>query len=145
MSVLFLIGVFEAIFLILLLAGKKHKTISDVYLGFIFLLYTLTIGGPYLEIYNYRNGFPYPAFLNISWLFLFLHGPALWFYIKSLTATQLNISHSHVNMPCEEVNVRRQMAQKFGLTGLEPLLLIRFGYAKPTPYSFRKNIEKVIV
>jgi uncharacterized membrane protein YphA (DoxX/SURF4 family) len=85
MTIFLLFGVFEAFFLILLLTGKKRKSASDLYLGIILFLYALTLGGPWVEIYNYHNGFPYPAFLNISWLFLLLHGPALWCYIKSLT------------------------------------------------------------
>jgi len=61
-----------------------------------------------------------------------------------LTATKLNISHAHVNMPCEEVSVRQKMVEHFNLNGFTPLLLIRFGYAKPMPYSFRRNIIEVI-
>ena len=85
MTILFPIGVFEALFLILLIAGKKKKSLPDLFLAIIFFLYALTLAGPWMEIYNYRNGYPYPVFLNISWLFLLLHGPALWFYIQSLT------------------------------------------------------------
>lgn len=61
-----------------------------------------------------------------------------------LTATKLNISHAHVNMPCEEITIRHKMVEHFNLKGFTPLLLIRFGYAKPLPYSFRRNILEVI-
>lgn len=85
MEYILVIGTFEAAFLILLLLSKKDKTLSDVYLGTIFSLYALSIGGSYLEIYNIRNNFPYPGIINLSWLILFLHGPGLWFYVKSIT------------------------------------------------------------
>lgn len=86
MTFLLIIGTFEALFLILLLLGKKKKSLPDLFLGIIFLLYALNIGTTFIELYNSENGFPYPAVMNISWLFLFLHGPALWFYIKSFSS-----------------------------------------------------------
>jgi hypothetical protein len=60
-----------------------------------------------------------------------------------LTATQLGIAHAHVNMPCEEVEVRNKMAQSLGLAGWHPLLLIRFGFAQGMPYSFRRDLAEV--
>ena len=85
MEYILIIGTFEAIFLLLLLLGKKNKTRPDYLLGVIFLVYAISIGGVYLELQNIRNNFPHPAIMNISWIFLFLHGPALWFYIRSLS------------------------------------------------------------
>ncbi|MCF8233863.1 MAG: helix-turn-helix domain-containing protein [Bacteroidales bacterium] len=85
MSYILIIGVFESLFLILLLLGKRNKSRSDLFLGLIFLLYALSIGITFVQLYNIRNGFPFPLILNVGWLVLFLHGPALWFYIKSLT------------------------------------------------------------
>ena len=61
-----------------------------------------------------------------------------------LMATQLNIHHSHVNMPCEVVEVRNKLIQQLHLTdGKQPLLLIRLGYSEKMPYSFRRPIESV--
>ncbi|MHC1733878.1 MAG: helix-turn-helix domain-containing protein [Bacteroidales bacterium] len=85
MEYVFIIGTFESIFLLLLLLGKKNKSLPDYFLGVIFLLYAISIGSVYLEIQNLKNNPAYSAITNISWLFLFLHGPALWFYIKSLS------------------------------------------------------------
>lgn len=85
MEYILVIGTFEAIFLLLLLLGKKNKTRPDYLLGVIFLVYAISIGGVYLELQNIRNNFPHPGIMNISWIFLFLHGPALWFYIRSLS------------------------------------------------------------
>ena len=85
MSYLLIIGTFEAIFLILLLLSKRNKTQSDLFLGVIFCLYAVSIATAYIEIYNIQNNFPYPQIINLNWIILFLHGPALWFYIKSLS------------------------------------------------------------
>jgi AraC-like DNA-binding protein len=64
--------------------GKKNKTLADKILLVMLAVYAITIGGPYIEIYNRNNGYPYPHLMNIAWLFLLLHGPLLWFYVKSL-------------------------------------------------------------
>lgn len=62
-----------------------------------------------------------------------------------LTATRLNLSHAHVNMPCEETEVRKKMAERLNLSGKYPLLLIRFGYSNKMPYSFRRSVEEIII
>ncbi len=85
MEYILIIGTFEAIFLLLLLLGKKNKSLPDYLLGVIFVLYAISIGSVYLELQNIKNNLTYSAITNISWIFLFLHGPALWFYIKSLS------------------------------------------------------------
>ncbi|MBE9509420.1 MAG: helix-turn-helix domain-containing protein [Bacteroidetes bacterium] len=86
MNYILIIGTFEAIFLILLLLSKKNKTRSDLFLGIILSLYASSIFTTYIEIYNIQNNFPYPQIINLNWLIMFLHGPALWFYIKSLSS-----------------------------------------------------------
>ena len=62
----------------------------------------------------------------------------------ALTATKLNMSHAHVNMPCEEIEVRKKMADRLELSGKHPLLLIRFGYSNKMPYSFRRPADEVV-
>lgn len=62
-----------------------------------------------------------------------------------LTATKLDISHAHVNMPCEELEVREKLVTKFNLGSTHPLLLIRFGYSENMPYSHRRDVDKVLV
>jgi len=57
-----------------------------------------------------------------------------------LRATKYQVSHSHLNMPCEEMQVRNKLIRDFNLHDLTPLLLIRFGYSEPMPYSFRRNL-----
>jgi AraC-like DNA-binding protein len=96
MNTLLIIGTFESVFLILLLLGKNNKSKADLFLGFIFFFYALSIGTTYLEGYNFNNGFPFPAIINISWLLLFLHGPALWLYIKSLTDQDFRLKPIHL-------------------------------------------------
>ncbi len=61
-----------------------------------------------------------------------------------LKATELNIMHAHVNMPCEEIEVRKKMIEQYQLGTRQPLLLIRFGYSGKMPCSFRRNTESVI-
>lgn len=85
MEYILIIGTFESIFLLLLLLGKTNKSLPDYLLGVIFVLYAISIGSVYLELQNIKNYSPDSAIINTSWIFLFLHGPALWFYIKSLS------------------------------------------------------------
>lgn len=61
-----------------------------------------------------------------------------------LTATKLNISHAHVNMPCEEPRVRKKMAAAFDIDAAYPLLLIRYGYSEKMPYSYRRPVEAFV-
>jgi len=63
----------------------------------------------------------------------------------ALTATKLNIHQAHVNMPCEELEVRQKLIEQFNLGSKHPLLLIRFGYSEKMPYSLRRDTEKVIL
>lgn len=78
------------------------------------------------------------------------HNPVGWinlgraFQRFGLTATQLGISHAHVNMPCEVSAVRNKMISHFDLEEKTPLLLIRYGYANPMPYSFRRPLNEII-
>lgn len=62
-----------------------------------------------------------------------------------LTATKIGISHAHLNMPCEEVKVRYKLAKELMMENKHPLLLIRYGYADTMPYSYRRNIEDVLL
>jgi hypothetical protein len=62
-----------------------------------------------------------------------------------LTATKLGIHHAHMNMPCEEVEVRSKLAGHLKIKDQHPLLLLRFGYSKKMPYSFRRDVEAVIM
>lgn len=61
-----------------------------------------------------------------------------------LAATKYQVSHSHLNMPCEELQVRDKMIRGLQLKDLTPLLLIRFGYSEPMPYSFRRSFYTLL-
>lgn len=63
----------------------------------------------------------------------------------ALKTTQLGLKHAHLNMPCEEVEVRKKLQKYLGLPEeQQPLLLLRIGYSDPLPKSFRRNVEEVI-
>lgn len=61
-----------------------------------------------------------------------------------LKATSMHIKHAHMNMPCEEVGIRSKLQQHLGLKAEQPLLLLRMGYAKPMPKSYRRPVEWVL-
>lgn len=94
------------------------------------------------------------AILGSSLLLLFIarrHDRYHWvelgrvFERTALTATALGIAHAHVNMPCEVEAVRKRLASHLGLDRDEqPLLLIRFGYAKPLPATPRRPLDQVV-
>lgn len=96
MSSILLIGTIESIFLALLLAGKKKKSAPDFYLGIILILLAFSIGLTFLEIRNISNNFQNSWMLNISWLILFLQGPALWFYIRSFSSSSKKLKPLHL-------------------------------------------------
>lgn len=96
MESIFLIGTFNACILLIFLFRKKRRCNSDKYLFYLFLVYALTILGAWSEVYNNRNDFPFPSLLNVSWLLLFLHGPFLWFYVKSLTEIDFSLKPIHL-------------------------------------------------
>jgi Nitroreductase family len=62
-----------------------------------------------------------------------------------LTATSLNLKNAHVNMPCEEVSVRRKLQTLLKLGDKQPMLLIRMGYSEPMPNSFRRPLADVMI
>ena len=85
-----------SLFLIILIVSKKNKVHTDKYLISMLAVYAITIGGPYIEIFNRNNNYPYPHLMNNAWLFLLLYGPLLWFYIKSLTTKGFKFKYIHL-------------------------------------------------
>lgn len=90
------IGFFMSLFLAFLLTVKKKKVKSDFSLILMLIIYSITIGGALVDSYNFRYDFPYPHLLNISWLFLLLHGPLLWLYIQSLINREFRFRLVHL-------------------------------------------------
>lgn len=80
-----IIGAFLAFFLAFVLLSKKEKQEHDKILVSLFILFGLTILLAYFEIINREMGYPYPFLISISPPFILLHGPFLWWYVKSLT------------------------------------------------------------
>ncbi len=62
----------------------------------------------------------------------------------ALNATKLNLSHSHLNLPCQITEVRDKMMNDLGLTGF-PQLLIRLGYSQKMHFAFRRRINDAIL
>ena len=85
MQVILIIGFSQSLILAGLILMKKQRKLHDYFLSGLFLIYGLTLFLGYMEIYNRAQGYPYPFFINTSSPFILLHGPALWFYIRSLT------------------------------------------------------------
>lgn len=96
MSIILLLGFIMSLFLLVLLLGKKNKVIVDKLLLSIFGVYALSIGGTYIDLYNLQNNYPFPHLMNVSWLFLLLHGPLLWFYIKYLTDENMKLKYIYL-------------------------------------------------
>lgn len=96
MTIILLIGFFMAIFLLALVMGKKNKANFDIVFFCMLGVYALTIGGTYVELFNVENNYPYPHLMNVNWLFLLLHGPLLWFYVKTLTQPVFKLKSIHL-------------------------------------------------
>jgi AraC-like DNA-binding protein len=96
MAIVLFTGFLMSIFLGILLIGKKNKLQSDKFLFCIFVVYAITIGGTYIDEYNLQNNYSLHHLLNVSWLFLFLHGPLFWFYTKYLTDVNMKLKYIHL-------------------------------------------------
>lgn len=75
--------------------------------------------------------------------------PSAWveagrcFQRVALQATADGLKHAHVNMPCEVPAFSQRLADIIGCDG-RPVLLIRFGYGEPMPYSERRPLARVL-
>ncbi|MEW6526264.1 MAG: hypothetical protein AB1444_06305 [Spirochaetota bacterium] len=56
----------------------------------------------------------------------------------------LNIKNANHNQAIEVPDVRNQLTGHFNPGSMKPQLLIRFGNAKPLPYSLRRPINVII-
>ena len=96
MNVILIIGFSQALILSGLLISKRQKRLPDYFLSSLFFIHGITLFLGYMEIYNRAQGYPYPFFINTSTPLILLHGPALWFYIKSLTAQQFRFKPKYL-------------------------------------------------
>ena len=96
MYYIFIIGIFEAVFLFALIATKKKKSLADSILGGAFLLFALNILSAFVELYNRQNGYPFPVFISTTPPLILLHGPVLWFYVKAQTEQNFRFRTVHL-------------------------------------------------
>ena len=85
MEIILVIGVFQALFMGLLVLSKRGKGAGDYFLSLLLLMQGLTIFLSWMDAFNRSHGYPYPNFIHTSTPLIFLHGPLLWLYVKSLT------------------------------------------------------------
>lgn len=97
-----LIGIFEGLLLYFLILSKKKKSISDYILSAIFLLFSVYLGLLYIELYNRNNNYPYPSFIHSSVPIIYLYGPLIWIYVKSLTDQKFKLQFKYLVhlIPC---------------------------------------------
>lgn len=63
-----------------------------------------------------------------------------------LATTQQNIANAYMNQPCEIDELTLEIQKNVGQIKSEyPTLLLRIGYAEPTPFSPRKKVNDVII
>ena len=96
MQFIYIIGIFEALFLFAFILSKKQRTAADSILAVSFLLFGLNILTAYVEWQNRINGYPFPFLIQTTPPFILLHGPVLWFYIKTQTEQNFRFRVIHL-------------------------------------------------
>ncbi|MBN1990403.1 MAG: helix-turn-helix transcriptional regulator [Bacteroidales bacterium] len=96
MDAFLIVGIAEALLIIALILSKKQKGLWDYSLAAYFVLFSINILLSYLEIRNRANGYPIPFIIHTSTPVIFLHGPTLWLYIKSLTAQKFQFKPKYL-------------------------------------------------
>lgn len=61
----------------------------------------------------------------------------------ALKATQLGLAHQPINAPLELDRFRAPLLRQFGVTGEEPLMLVRCGHDGPVPHTPRRAVSVV--
>lgn len=79
------IGVFQAVLLVLLLLTKRKKSFPDYILAGYLFLSALLIFFTWLEIWSHNNDLQFLCLVNLRTPFILLIGPILWLYVKSAT------------------------------------------------------------
>jgi len=95
-KVILIIGFYQTLIFGGLTLAKKNKSQSDFFLSGLFLVFGITLLLGYLEIYNRENNYPFPYLINTSSPFILLHGPVLWFYIRSLTTQKFQFKWKYL-------------------------------------------------
>lgn len=77
-------------------------------------------------------------------------GPEAWVAVGrsyqrfALQATALGLRHAFLNQPVEVASVRPQLADRLGIDGRRPDLVVRFGSGAAMPRSLRRPVEQVL-
>ena len=61
-----------------------------------------------------------------------------------LQLTKMGIANAYLNPPCELSELRSGLQKELPINNELPTILVRLGYAKPAPFSPRKDVEEVI-
>lgn len=96
LNIILIIGFYQTLIFSGIILVRKQKNVPDYFLAGLFLLYGLTLLLGYLEIYNRNHDYPFPFLINTSTPLIFLHGPAIWFYIKSLTTQEFRFKSKYL-------------------------------------------------
>lgn len=96
MQYLFIIGIFEALFLFAFIMSKKNRSKADSVLAIAFLLFGLNILSAFLEWQNRLGAYLYPSLIQSTPPLILLHGPVLWFYIKYQTEQNFKFKAIHL-------------------------------------------------
>lgn len=63
----------------------------------------------------------------------------------TLQATALGLAHAHLDAPCLVVGPRQQLRRFSGSEPAWPQILLRLGYAAPTPHARRRHLEDLLL
>lgn len=63
----------------------------------------------------------------------------------ALQATALGLKHAFINQPVEVAALRPALAERVGLPGRRPDLVMRFGYGPALPYAMRRPAASVVL
>ncbi len=95
-KIILIIGLYQTVVLGALVLIKKQKCFSDWFLALLFVVFALSIFLGYMEIYNRENNYPLPVFIGLSAPIIFLHGPVIWLYIKSITTQKFRFKAKYL-------------------------------------------------
>lgn len=62
-----------------------------------------------------------------------------------LKSTEMGIAHSYLNPPNEIKELSVEMIKALNISAEYPAIILRVGYAKPMPYSKRRDVKEVII
>mgnify|MGYP001556063133 CR=1 FL=1 len=82
MEIIYIIGVVQSLFFIILIASKKTRSWADLYLIAFFLIMMLSLLFAYSNVFEFYMD--YPEIMPFVVLVPLLYGPSLYFYVSAL-------------------------------------------------------------